>query len=723
LSFAPNAAAQSGKRKTQSGRALAARKEMTQETEDQVFWSTTLDCQPEFLLAVDGLLIVSPAVPPPNSPEYAPTVYALRLSDGVVVWQQAFPYVMVSGMQAQTREGSPGQADAGRFYLAATSTDLLRGEAFLAALDVAGQGQWRWANNGQSVSMPALREDTVVFVADSQRLLMLAADDGRQLREVPLPVAAPLSAPLLCQDGIYLPVRGPELLALDLDGRIRWHFKTGQETWLDHTPLVLDSLVVTTGSDGSVYALRREDGALQWRRPVGPTHKRLSAPISDGQRVYVGAVDGLYALAVADGRIEWYFATERTMEAAPVLVGDTIFATCHDHHLYAIYTGDGTERWRFWTTRRIEVGPVLAVEPQTQQSLVLVADRGGTVTAVKRLPAAVELEITGQWEAAATAFTTEGHLEKAAELLAANGEPQQAAQLWQKAGRLEQAAEQYAAAGNWLQAAESWAALSRPHKQAEALEQFALSLAENPAYSDAQRAEVWQQVAQLFESEGENLKASECWLEVTQYRHLPVITVDVDEHEGLVLDSWMRLQFIVRNDGYGIARYMVIRASGAQFKLEEGSTRQFAALRPEQEQKMWLAVQPCAYGEDVPLRVTIHYQDKTGAPHDQAQTVYLRVAQTEAGRYAQERFPLFTGSTIPAEIDPTRLRQLFNENFDMADLQALSFDLNVDFEGLRGASKPEKIISLLIYMARNHRLEELLARCREIRPSVPWLPA
>ncbi|MCB8988871.1 MAG: hypothetical protein H6661_14110, partial [Ardenticatenaceae bacterium] len=189
----------------------------------------------------------------------------------------------------------------------------------------------------------------------------------------------------------------------------------------------------------------------------------------------------------------------------------------------------------------------------------------------------------------------------------------------------------------------------------------------------------------------------------------------------LVLDSWTRLQFIVRNDGYGIARYMIIRASGSQFNLEEGSTRQFTALRQEQEQVMWLAMQPCAYGDAVPLRVTIHYQDKTGAPHDQAQTVYLRVAQTEADRYAQERLPLFTGSTIPAEMDPTRLRQLFNENFDLADLQGLCFDLNVDYEGIKGASKPEKIISLIIYMARSHRLEALVQRCRELRPSVPWL--
>lgn len=696
---------------------------MIQDMEDQVLWSVTLDCQPEYLLVIDGLLFVAPAVPSANMEDNALTIYALRLTDGAIAWQRAFPYVMITGMQTFSFNDAPMPSVAKsdqRLFLSATSTDLLRGEGALTALNLDGEPHWRWADKGQSVSMASVSQDHVAFVADSQRLVLLDPTDGRHLTQVALEIAAPLSAPLLHDDGIYLPARRPELLALDLDGRLRWHFKTDQETWLDRTPLALGSLLVTAGSDGSVYALRRRDGALQWRQQIGPTQKRLSAPISDGQRLYVGAADGLYALAAEDGRILWYFATERTMEAAPVLVGDTIYATCHDHHLYAIYTGDGTERWRYRTTRRIEVGPVLAMIEETDESVVIAADRGGTVTAVKRLPAAVELQVTGQWEAAATAYTTEGHPERAAALLAAFGQSQQAAQLWQEVGRPEQAAEQFAAASDWQKAAEAWAALNRPRKQAEALEHYAVSLADNPVYTDEQRAESWQQAAQLYESEGDNLKASECWLEVTQYRHLPVITVDVDEHEGLVLDGWTRLQFIVRNDGYGIARYMVIRASGSQFNLEEGSTRQFTALRPEQEQVMWLAVQPCAYGDAVPLRVTIHYQDKTGAPHDQAQTVYLRVAQTEAGRNAQERLPLFTGSTIPAEMDPTRLRQLFNEHFGMADLQGLCFDLNVDFEALKGEGKPEKIMALLIYMARNHRLEALLTRCRELRPSVDW---
>ncbi len=697
---------------------------MTQEMEDQVLWSVNLDCQPEYLLIVDELLFVAPAVPRPDAGPEASSIYALRLADGSVAWQQTLPHVMITGLATLQLEGAPllpAASVAQHLFLAGTSTDLLRGEGSLTALNLQGEAQWRWTDKGQSVSMPAVAPNCLAFVADSHRLILVDPADGRLLAQIPLEIPAPLSAPLLRDDGIYLPVRGPELLALELDGRLRWHYQAEADTWLDRTPLALGSQLFTAGSDGSVYALRRRDGALQWRQAIGPAQKRLSAPISDGQRLYVGAADGLYALNAENGRIEWYFATERTMEAAPVLVGDTIYATCHDHHLYAIYTGDGTERWRYHTTRRIEVGPVLGLVEERDQPLVIVADRGGAVTAVKRIPAAVELQVTGQWEAAATAFTTEGHPERAAALLAAFGEAQQAAQMWQELGRPEQAAKQFAAAGDWLQAAKAWEALGRPRKQAEALEQYAVSLTGNPAFTDEQRAAIWQQAAQLYEVEGENLKASECWLEVTQYRHLPVITVDVDEHEGLVLNGWTRLQFIVRNDGYGIARYLIIRASGSQFNLEEGSTRQFTALRPEQEQVMWLAVQPGAHGDAVPLRVTINYQDQTGAPHDQAQTVYLRVAQDESGRFAQERLPLFTGSTISAEIDPTRLRQLFSENFDQSELRILCFDLKVDFDQLKGEIKEEKIIELILYMARHHRLEELLARCRELRPSVRWL--
>ncbi|MBP6805020.1 MAG: PQQ-like beta-propeller repeat protein [Chloroflexi bacterium] len=694
---------------------------MTEEIENQVAWSVTLDIQPEFLLAVDGLLFAAPGAPRPDGASTA--VIALDLQDGSLVWRQEFPFVMVTGLQSYNPDGLVVQRTAVSqplLFLATASIDLLRGEGSLAAISLDGQERWRWTNHGQSVSQPAVGPDRLAMLVGSHQLVVLDPTDGRQLLQTALDTYATLAAPLLREDGFIVPTRGPDVLALDIDGRVRWRFTAEQDTWLDRTPLAVGQLIITTGSNGVVYALRQRDGVLAWQQPIGPSQRRLSPPISNGERVFVGAVDGLYALSLADGRIDWYFATERTMEAAPVLVGDTIYATCHDHHLYAIATSDGTERWRYRMTRRIEVGPTLAMDESTGQSLVIVADRGGTVTAVFRTPAGVELQATGQWEAAVTAFATEGHLDRAAALSAALGQPQQAAQLWQEAGRPEQAAEQYAAAGDWLKAANAWSALERPRKQADALIQHANAMTGNPAYGDDERAAVWQQAAQLLELEGESVQASECWLEVTQYRHLPVITVDVDKHDGLILDGWTRLQFIVRNDGFGIARNIIIRASGSQFKLEESSTRQFVALRPDSEQMIWLAVQPCGYGDAVPLRVTITYQDKSGAPHEQAQTVYLRVAQTESGRFAQERLPLLTGSTIPAEIDPTRLRQLLSEYFDMANLQTLCFDLQVDFEILRGETKTEKIMALILYVAREHRLEALLALCREARPFIEW---
>ena len=70
---------------------------MTEEIENQVAWSVTLDIQPEFLLAVDGLLFAAPGAPRPDGASTA--VIALDLQDGSLVWRQEFPFVMVTGLQ------------------------------------------------------------------------------------------------------------------------------------------------------------------------------------------------------------------------------------------------------------------------------------------------------------------------------------------------------------------------------------------------------------------------------------------------------------------------------------------------------------------------------------------------------------------------------------------------------------------------------------------------
>jgi hypothetical protein len=271
---------------------------------------------------------------------------------------------------------------------------------------------------------------------------------------------------------------------------------------------------------------------------------------------------------------------------------------------------------------------------------VLVADRGGALAAIARPLGAEELEAAGRWGEAASAYAAQGQFVRGAELLGAHGEPAKAAEMWEAAGEQERAAKQYEAAEAWQQAAEMWAALGLP-RQAEALALHARSLADQPC-SDEERAAAWAAAAQTFEAEGDAQRAAACRRENARWRKQPIIALDV-QHEGLVLNAWSRLQFTVRNEGYGPARNLVIRASGDEFEGQVTATRQIVTLRAGREHTDWLDVRPLEYGETVPLRVNVEYENRAGETCVCGQTIYIPVARAEADRGAGQVLHIETG--------------------------------------------------------------------------------
>jgi outer membrane protein assembly factor BamB len=608
-----------------------------------VLWLAQLDQTPaEPLLAISDLLLVPTQEPSPSSQHS--TLHALSLTDGSPLWQRPFEYALVSGLAAvQTSEVS--ETSEVLALVATSSTDLLRSEGALLALDAAGEQRWLWSAGAQRVSAPAVARGVACVTADARTLFALDPATGAERARVGLEASASLSAPALVGDVTYIPCRGPHLLAVGLDGRSRWRFdaKGSPDAWLDKTPVVVEERLFAVLSTGAVLGVRTEDGSLAWRMEVGAAGKRLSPPATDGERLYVGARDGLHALALADGHELWAFPTERRIEATPVVMGGVVYATCYDHHLYALDAATGRELWRHQVERRIEVPPVVAPCGEPTTPCILVADRGGTLTAVARPPSAEEHEAGGHWIEAASAYAALGQSARGAELLETHGEPFKAAELWKAAGELERAAGQYEAAGAWQQAAELWSALGRPLKQAEALEQHARSLEGGPC-SDEERAAAWTAAAGAFETEGEMERAVPCRREVARCLRQPVITLDV-EHEGLVLDAWSRLRFIVRNEGYGPARNLAIRARGDQFEGQVTATRRIATLRAGQERTDWLDVRPRAYGDSVPLRVSVEYEDQAGESCTCEHTIYIAVARSEAARRPGQTINVFVSGS------------------------------------------------------------------------------
>ena len=595
-------------------------------------WSVDLGQPPTGQPLVVGNLVLVP-IQEPGPPSQLSLLHALSLAGGTPRWQRSFEHALVSGLATTAND---------IILVATSSTDLMHDEGALLALDVAGEERWRWAPGVQRVSAPAVMGDVVCVSVDARTLLVLDLATGAEQVKVTLQANASLSAPAVVGDVCYVPCRGPHLLAVGLDGRPHWRFDVEEhpDAWLDSTPVVVGEYLFAVLSSSTVLALRVTDGSLVWQVEVGPTGKPLSAPATDRERLFVGARDGLHALDLTDGHELWAFPTSRRITAAPVVAGDVIYTTCYDHHLYALDTATGRELWRHKVGRRIEVPPALATCGESVTSCVLVADRGGTLTAVARPLSAEGHEAAGHWVEAACAYATQGQFARGAELLEVHGEAFKAAELWKAAGERERAAVQYEAAEVWQQAAELWSALGQQLRQAEALEQHARSL-ESESRDNEERAAAWAAAVDVFKAEGEIARAAVCQREIARCLEQPIIILDV-QHEGLVLNAWEHLLFIVRNEGYGPARNLVIHTSGDQFEGQVTATRQIATLSAGGKRSDQLDIRPCAHGDSVPMRVRVEYKDSAGQACVCEQTIYIPVARTEATRGASKVIHIHT---------------------------------------------------------------------------------
>ena len=74
----------------------------------------------------------------------------------------------------------------------------------------------------------------------------------------------------------------------------------------------------------------------------------------------------------------------------------------------------------------------------------------------------------------------------------------------------------------------------------------------------------------------------------------------------------------------------------------------------------------------------------------------------------------------PKDIDHVKLRQLIIDYFDKEELRTLCFDLEVDYDSLRGEGKAAKARDLVAYFKRNRSISELAEACRQRRSHVSW---
>jgi outer membrane protein assembly factor BamB len=220
-------------------------------------------------------------------------------------------------------------------------------------------------------------------------------------------------APLV-HDGVLVVAGDPRTVAVDADtGEELWSFQTGRGAAAPAAAAGDTVYVVTYPGDDVpryVTALALETGEVRWQ--VASEYARLTAPVVDGDRVYVPSSDeGVAALdpvtgeqlwttsvrphddelppAVADGTLfvpggwtmtaidadgseRWQREFDQATTTAPTVVDGVVYVARHEH-VTALDTGDGTVRW----DRTLDAG---AAEPLTVAGgrvVVATGDRTG----------------------------------------------------------------------------------------------------------------------------------------------------------------------------------------------------------------------------------------------------------------------------------------------------------------------------------------------------------
>lgn len=682
----------------------------------QTLWKTRLAesvCCPPIVVGETVLLGTRPS----DKQAKQCSLLGISLVNGEPRWQHTFDYALISGMQ--TYHLLAENQDIG--VVATGSTHFLKGSGGVFAFTESGEIVWSWQGEAKHYSAPKVMARQLLVVAGAKNLAIISPDpEGGAERHIPLTVNGSSAAPAVHNGVIYIPCRSPELIALDLNGDVRWHFQyeTNKRDWLEKTPIITNEHLFTVSNMGKLFALDTESGNLVWQENLGVDHQ-LSRPALADNRLFVGTESGLIAFDARNGRRLWTFETTRPVTATPLVYGESIYMACEDHVVYKLAVDTGTEQMSLEMERRIETPPVLT------PTSILVVDRGGTILALP-LPSLPDLKESN----IVPKIALQQQQKELAAALSEQGDHLKSAEIWFELGELEQAAQEYELADRWLQAAKIWLQLDHFGKRAQAFKGQAKYLSQQDVDPE-EVAQAWEQAARAYIETGQTEERLNCEREVARYRRQPFLIIEI-KPEGLRVNEWSMLEFTIHNNGFGIARFVTVSINGKErFEGKKTRTKTMPTITPGKEFSHALDIYPRQHGSSVPLRLSIEYSDKSDQGHKLERTFLVEVTNPASETTTERSIEPITdpklGTSellarlpVPDNINLIEIRNKIAEYFSRNDLESLILEFGLDPEEFVG-TKSKLAKELILYLTRRNQLEELISILERERPKVQWV--
>jgi outer membrane protein assembly factor BamB len=305
----------------------------------------------------------------------AGTLYALRANGGRVWGYDARGAI----------ESSPALDPAADELFVGTEQGVMH-----ALVASTGAVRWREVTAGPIRQKPLLVDDAVYVISDTDVVMAHARSDGEVLwtyrREAPEGYSISGHAGLALIEGMLMTgMTDGTVVALDAaDGTVVWERDTSvdvdgpaggrpQFVDVDTTPLLADGHVYIASFAGGIYALEPRSGTVEWHDQTRTGVVGIAE--SRGELILSSADQGVVAVT-RDTREElWAHPIRRGAASAPIIAGRSILVSVSKGAFLALSLRTGEE------TARFEAGYGFTAPPSIHDGIGFVVANGGSLHA------------------------------------------------------------------------------------------------------------------------------------------------------------------------------------------------------------------------------------------------------------------------------------------------------------------------------------------------------
>jgi outer membrane protein assembly factor BamB len=236
----------------------------------------------------------------------------------------------------------------------------------LHAIDLAtGKPKWKYIT-GVGANLPSIRAAPAIhgnniYVGDVEGIFHCVSADKGQKRWTFAANGEITSGANFAGDAILFASHDETLYCLNLDGKLRWKFKTEGPVYGSLT--IADGKTFVAGCDSQLHVLDLGKGTQLKTVDLGGQSGATSA-VAD-EHLYVGTMTNQFlAIDLKKDAVDWTFAHKRAREfyASPAVTDTLVIAGNRDRRIYALDRKTGEEKWSYLTGDRIDASPVVAGE-------------------------------------------------------------------------------------------------------------------------------------------------------------------------------------------------------------------------------------------------------------------------------------------------------------------------------------------------------------------------